>query len=152
MVGEFLEIVLDAVEWGVKALRRPPVIDTIRAIEGFESLQAPPPEPEPDPGPVTQWGLKVPNGNVVWDNALYCGNPLATPEQRVAVTEALKKTALELGFVPEDFLKGFGWVSRVGVPALAWSDASFVPLVEQEQQQGVNGTNGHVVGPVDANM
>ena len=141
------ELGLRALEAAVERVSPPPGPP---AIEHYDPIPPPPqeeimPEQQP-PQPVVQWGLKVPNGNIVWDNALYCGNPLATPEHRTSVLEALKKTAGELGFAPEDFLRDFGWVRRVGVPALAWGDAAIVPLIEQEQEPPVN---GHAFGSTE---
>jgi hypothetical protein len=136
---------LDLVEKATDRIFGPPPKG--RALSGDDSVPGESAqESETDnAGPIIQWGLKIPNGNVIWDNALYVGNPISTPEQRSVLLEALKKTALELGFPPEQFLAQYGWVRRVGVPALAWSDASFTPLIEVEEEGP--GVNGHVHEP-----
>lgn len=103
---------------------------------------------EPPAAPPVQIGLKLPNGNVVWDNAIFCGSALATPEQRTLLVLALRKTAGELGFDEVEFLSRYGWAKRVGVPAMAWSEIEVVPLINEEPE---NRTKNECEGDVDEN-
>ena len=139
---------LEVVDRGLNTMAPPPI------------LYPPPPEEipapsngtnghavEPPAAPSVQVGLKLPNGNVLWDNALFCGNPLATPEQRALLLHALSKTAVELGFDEDEFLSRYGWAKRVGVPAMAWGQIEVVPLISEEPEK--NRTENECEGDVD---
>lgn len=94
--------------------------------------------PEPDGPPVAilrqQWGLRLPNGSVVWDNSLWLGRSLATPEDRTVLVEVLRKTAVEIGFEEATFLGCYGWATRLGVPSMAWGPIELVPLAGTEEE------------------
>lgn len=59
---------------------------------------------------VTQYGLLLPNGQVLWDN--YSNHPLGTPAEREMMVQVLRKTAEECGFTEDGFLSNYNWVSR----------------------------------------
>lgn len=58
----------------------------------------------------TEYGLVLPNGEVAWGG--YRGHPTETAEQRWVLWQALRKTAVEIGFDEDEFLSCYGWVSR----------------------------------------
>ena len=60
----------------------------------------------------TQIGLKLPNGEIVWPPSEYGGYPIATTQDRSTLLEVFKKTAVELHFEVDSFLKNYSWVSR----------------------------------------
>lgn len=139
VMGALFDISLDAVEWGVKTLkRRRPSVEIVHDDFGLEESSAlpaaAPPLPPAPPEEIVQWGLKLPNQNIVWDNALYCGLPLGTGEERGVLTGGLRKTAQDMGFDVSQFLAGFAWVRRIGVPGVVWSDATLIPLVGEDPE------------------
>lgn len=78
--------------------------------------------------PKEQWGLKLPDGNIVWEGTLYKGMSLASPQDRASVIAVLRKTAEDLNFDTETFLGFYGWAWRVGVPAMQWGETEVLPL------------------------
>lgn len=59
-----------------------------------------------------QIGLKLPDGRIVWPPDEYKGYPLNTTQQRATVLEVLKKTAGDLSFTEEAFIRHYGWATR----------------------------------------
>lgn len=84
------------------------------------------------PRVVEQWGLRLPDGNVVWGN--YKGNALQTLPQREALVDVLRRTAADLNFEENAFLSHYGWGHRLGTPAIRWGDIAVYPLTIQEEQ------------------
>lgn len=62
---------------------------------------------------VTEVGLRLPDGRVVWPPDEYKGYPLLTADDRSNLLEVLQKTADDLSFTPEEFLRHYRWVQRV---------------------------------------
>lgn len=59
---------------------------------------------------VTEFGLKLPNGEVAWGQ--YLGRLLVTGQDRATMVAVLKQTASEVGFAEDDFLARYSWVTR----------------------------------------
>jgi hypothetical protein len=115
-------------------------LDDTRAVVGGDPEPDPEPSPPPPPEvpqPIVQWGLLLPDGNVVWENSLWNGVPLASPQQRSVLVSILRRTAADLNFDEKAFLGHYSWARRVGVPAVQWGEeVAIFPLVESE----VNGS------------
>jgi hypothetical protein len=77
-----------------------------------------------------QYGLRQPDGHVVWPPGTYKERPLATGADRAALLEALRVTADDLGFPREVFLAHYGWASRVV------HDGDSVPLEDPQALAG----------------
>lgn len=129
-------LALDVIEIATAFLRRPPVVsaalDGARAVTGGDELP-----PLPPLSPEVQWGLRLPDGTVVWEDTLYRGHPLCTAEQRATIVEVLRRTAADLNFDEITFLGNYGWARRVGIPAIQWRTIGVYPLMQPEH--AING-------------
>jgi hypothetical protein len=65
---------------------------------------------EPTNSDITEFGLLLPNGQVLWNN--YNGRSLEAPADRQEMVAVLRKTAEECGFPEEQFTSHYRWVSR----------------------------------------
>ena len=59
---------------------------------------------------ITEYGLLLPNGQVLWNN--YSNHSLETPADRQTMVQVLQKTAEECGFPEEQFTSCYRWVCR----------------------------------------
>lgn len=59
-----------------------------------------------------QVGLKLPDGRTIFPPDEYKGYPIARPQERAYLLEVLKKSAGDLSFTTEAFLRHYGWVTR----------------------------------------
>ncbi len=58
----------------------------------------------------TEFGLKLPNGNIQWGTALT--QPITTETERSTMIQIVSLTAERLGWPPEEFVGRYRWVSR----------------------------------------
>lgn len=65
---------------------------------------------EPISSDITEFGLLLPNGQVLWNN--YNNRSLETPADREMMVAVLSKTAEECGFPEEQFTSNYQWVCR----------------------------------------
>jgi hypothetical protein len=65
---------------------------------------------EPTTSDITEFGLLLPNGQVLWNN--YNSRSLETLADRQEMVAVLRKTAEECGFPEEQFTANYRWVSR----------------------------------------
>lgn len=65
---------------------------------------------EPITSDITEYGLLLPNGHVLWNN--YNNRSLETPADRQVMVAVLRKTAEECGFPEEQFISNYRWVCR----------------------------------------
>ena len=65
---------------------------------------------EPISTDITEYGLLLPNGQVLWNN--YNNRSLETPADREMMVAVLCKTAEECGFPEEQFTANYQWVCR----------------------------------------
>lgn len=86
------------------------------------------------PMPIEQWGLRLPDGNIVWENSTYQGLPLQSPQQREILVSVLRRTAADLNFEESAFLAHYGWARRHGMPMIQWGDIAVYPLTIQREQ------------------
>ena len=129
----------DIASWAWNILWSPPEIypplNGYGALTGDQS-DTPTPVISQPVSPAVQWGLRLPNGTIVWDNCLYQGHPLATPEQRAVLLAVLQKTAADLSFDEQEFIGHYGWARRIGVPTVAYGDVTVIPLGVTDSEQG----------------
>lgn len=136
---------LTAVLWKNRPPFSPP--DDARVVIGGDSEPVPAPEaplsPPEIPQPIIQWGLLLPDGNVVWENSLWNGVPLGSPQQRAVLVSSLRRTAADLNFDEKAFLGHYSWARRVGIPAVHWGEEiTIFPLVE-EKMNGFESESEH---------
>lgn len=88
-------------------------------------------------GGTVQWGLRLPDGTVVWPPGDYKGHPLHTPQDRAVLASVLAATARDLGFHEPTFLAHYGWAQRVvhEVPATEPIDSE-AALADEPLQPG----------------
>lgn len=139
---DFVHTVLDVVGLLTTVMWRGPTLspslDGTAAVIGGDSDPAPAPVPQV----IVQWGLLLPDGNVVWENSLWNGVPLASPQQRSVLVSSLRRTAADLNFDEKAFLGHYSWVRRIGVPAVQWGEeVAIFPLVEPEVNGSESETN-----------
>ena len=65
---------------------------------------------EPISSDITEYGLLLPNGQVLWNN--YNNRSLETEADRHLMVQVLCKTAEECGFPEEQFTANYQWVCR----------------------------------------
>ena len=65
---------------------------------------------EPISSDITEYGLLLPNGQVLWNN--YNNRSLETEADRQLMVQVLRKTAEECGFPEEQFTSNYQWVCR----------------------------------------
>jgi hypothetical protein len=105
------------------------------------------PAPPVVPQPIEQWGLRLPNGNIVWENCLYQGLPIREPDQRQVLVNVLRRTAADLDFDEGTFLGHYGWARRFGIPAVQWGDITVHPLTIENSGSDTPRANGMLEGP-----
>lgn len=59
---------------------------------------------------IVEYGLLLPNGQVLWNN--YNGRSLETPADRLEMVQVLRKTAQECGFPEDGFVANYQWIHR----------------------------------------
>ncbi len=71
-----------------------------------------------------QFGLRMPNGIVVWNEWCEGGLqiPFNNPLDRLRMVANLQKTALDLGFDIEQFLEHYEWVTRNQIAIVRYED------------------------------
>jgi hypothetical protein len=99
--------------------------------------------------PRVQFGLRLPNGEIVWDTELYQNRGLATTEQRAALLVALRQTAVDLSFPEQDFLGFYGWARRLCWPRTGevGEEVDVVPMFAPDPVS-LGSTNGNVESPL----
>jgi hypothetical protein len=59
-----------------------------------------------------EFGLRTPDGTVLWPPDTYRGYPFATPQERNALADILLEAGRELKVDPVSFAASFKWVPR----------------------------------------
>jgi len=59
-----------------------------------------------------EYGLRTPDGTVIWPPETYRGYPFSTNEERAAFQDILNAAAVELKLDIATFVGGFQWVPR----------------------------------------
>jgi len=103
---------------------------------------------------ITEYGLLLPNGQVLWNN--YNNRSLETPADRQMMMQVLRKTAEECGFLEEQFTSCYRWVCRrvettvtdLGVFALHDSEVVGVDNIATAEDSGSHDT-GNSTGTPD---
>lgn len=79
-----------------------------------------------------QFGLRLPNGSIVWN--AWNNPPLVIPFDnlldRLRMVANLQKTAADLGFVVDDFLVNYGWVTRNQIATVVYEDTGAYALTD----------------------
>ena len=101
-------------------------------------------ESRPDETPATrrvqEFGLRLPNGTVVWPPTCYKGHGIDTPDDRAQLLAVLKKTAADLDFVEREFLAHYRWITRDAVLGIL-PVTSLLAYETEEQEIGRDGND-----------
>ena len=87
-----------------------------------------------------RWGLKFPSGEIIWNTWQQVS--FDDPMGRVLMVAKLQKTALELGFAPEDFVRNYGWVTRNQIDRRVYEDTGAYCLTDPEVSAQVTPDQG----------
>lgn len=79
-----------------------------------------------------QWGLILPGGEIMWNS--WQGIDFDHPLGRLRMVATLQKTALEMGFAPEqvsEFTASYSWATRMQVAAVIYESTGEHALTDQ---------------------
>ena len=95
---------------------------------------ADPPEVAPEVITTEQYGLQMPNGDIIWNAYSDAGVtiPFDNHLDRLRMIATLKKTAADVGFDVDDFLSHYSWVSRNQIAAVVYEDTGSYSLTDSE--------------------
>lgn len=88
------------------------------------------------PGPTDrrlQWGLRLPCGQVIWDDQAWNSLTFATVEGRMNLMASLRVTAPSVGWDVDTFVSAYGWVTRTVVTATHYEDIQDVSMSQHER-------------------
>lgn len=69
-----------------------------------------------------EYGLKLPDGSIIWPPGQWHGCGFATSEEREKLFRSVKNSAANMGFVPEVLSEQYGWVTRAKITAVVYAD------------------------------
>ena len=98
------------------------------------------PEPEepktttPETVVTRQWGLRLPSGEVVWNE--WQGISFGTPLDRLRMVATLQKTMMDIGFKEgeqvDDIVSRYSWATRDQIAEIVYRDTGTHPLTATE--------------------
>ena len=101
------------------------------------------PEPEepktttPETVVTRQWGLRLPSGEVVWNE--WQGISFGTPLDRLRMVATLQKTMMDIGFKEgeqvDDIVSRYSWATRDQIAEIVYRDTGIHPLTATEASE-----------------